>query len=176
MGLAHFVEVKRSRWVGLMCGLESRSFLSITAGSDFTAAERRRTYWAVTAAEEGKRGCVILFPPSLLWKNKTLGISLCMVYPLMLWCVSDSGWIFCSVAIEESFVHPRIHPVSFLYASFSSRWDEFGQNRRGSESAAAPRRGRRVSFTENFKQQPRNFRELKQRVFRHRVGRYTERF
>lgn len=89
-------------------------------------------------------------------------------------CLAAGGF-FCSVAVEESFVHPRIHPVSSLYASFSSRWDEFGQNRRGSESAAGPRCGPRVSFTENFKQQPRNFRELKQRVFRHRVGRYTVR-
>ena len=51
------------------------------------------------------------------------------------------------------------------FASFSLRWDEFGQNRRGSERTAAPRRGPRVSFTEKLKQQQRNFRELKQRVF-----------
>lgn len=111
-----------------------------------------------------------------LWttKNSCRGNSPCMLHPLMSWCVSGSGWTFCcSVAVEESCVHPRIHPVSSVYASFYSRWDEFGQNRRGSESTAAPRRGPRVSFTENFQQQSRNFRELKQRVFRHRAGRYT---
>lgn len=70
---------------------------------------------------------------------------------------------------------PRIHPVSSLYTSFSSRWDEFGQNRRGGESTAAPRRGPRVSFTKNSQRRPGNFRELEQRVFRHGAGRYTTR-
>lgn len=91
------------------------------------------------------------------------------------------GWL----AVEERFVHPcGISTLVFLpslphsfflcaHPSSSSRWDEFGQTRRGSESTAAPRRGPRVSFTENFKQQPRNVRELKQRVFRHGLGRYT---
>lgn len=69
-------------------------------------------------------------------------------------------------------VRPRIHPVSFLYTSFSSRWDEFGQTRRR-ESAAAPRRGPRVSYTETVEQQPRHVRELKQRVVGRRVGRYA---
>lgn len=163
-GLARVVEVKRSRWVGLMWEVEIRSFLSVTAGRSFSLQRR-----------EGER-----VGPSLLHQKETRanlfirgrtepGISLCMVYPLMSWCVSGSGWIFCS----ERFVHPRIQTVSPLYTPFSSRWDEFGQNRRGSEGAAGPRRGPRVSFTESFEQQPRNFRELKQRVFRHRVGRYT---
>lgn len=77
--------------------------------------------------------------------------------------------------LRKALCAPRIHPVSSLYISFSSRWDEFGQNRRGSESPAAPRRGPRVSFTENLKQQSGSFRELKQRVFRRRLGRYTAR-
>lgn len=128
----------------------------------------------------GERDRAIRFQAPSEWlfleERDSRGNSPCMVDPLMSWCVSDSGWIFfCRVAAVESFVRPRIHPVSSSYASFSSRWDEFGQNRRGSESTAAPRRGPRVSFTENFKQQSRNFRELKQRVFRHRVGRYTVR-
>lgn len=177
VGLARVVEVKRSRWVGLMWELESRSFLSVTAGRSFSLQRREGERTGPSLLLRRERVAVwFSFSPHAFTRGRvTLGISLRMVYPLMSWCVSGSGWIFCSVAVEENLVHPTIHPVSSLYASFSSRWDEFGQNRRGSESAAGPRRGPRVSFTENFKQQPRNFRELKQRVFRHRVGRYTVR-
>lgn len=80
-------------------------------------------------------------------------------------------------AVEEKILCAhRIHPrFPLLCSSFSSRWDEFGQNRRGSESTAAPRRGPRISFTENLKQQQRHFRELKQRVFGHWLGRYSAR-
>lgn len=90
------------------------------------------------------------------------------------------GWLLrnasCTPAgFQLSFSFLLSPTLFFLCAhpSSSSRWDEFGQTRRGSESTAAPRRGPRVSFTENFKQQPRNVRELKQRVFRHGLGRYT---
>lgn len=62
MGLAHFGEVKRSRWVGLMCGLERRSFLSVTGGRSFSLQQDRRSaHWAVTAALEGKGGSVCVF-------------------------------------------------------------------------------------------------------------------
>lgn len=89
------------------------------------------------------------------------------------------GWLLrnasCTPAGFQLSFSFLLSPTLFLCAppSSSSRWDEFGQTRRGSESTAAPRRGPRVSFTENFKQQPRNVRELKQRVFRHGLGRYT---
>lgn len=90
-------------------------------------------------------------------------------------CLAAGGFL----AVEgEAFTHShQDSPQRFLSCTHPSlqRWDEFGQNRRGSESPAGPRRGPRVSFTENFEQQSRNFRELKQRVFRHRVGRYTVR-
>lgn len=95
----------------------------------------------------------------------------------MPWFLSDCEWIFSCWG--KAFVRPKDSPpfplFFFVCSSFSLRWDEFGQNRRGSESTAAPRRGPRVSFTENLKQQQRNFRELKQRVFGHWLGRYTAR-
>lgn len=98
-----------------------------------------------------------------------------MVHPLVRWFLSDCGWIFEAVEEKILCAH-RIHPrFPLLCSSFSSRWDEFGQNRRGSESTAAPRRGPRISFTENLKQQQRHFRELKQRVFGHWLGRYSAR-
>lgn len=162
-----------------MWGLESRSLFSVTAGGSFSLLriEGERTGLSLLQ-RRGTGPCdffVLSFFYSLearfAWKNKRT----CMVKYPMSWCVSESGWMFCSVALKESLAIHRIHPVSSFYAPFSSRWDEFGQNCRGSESTAAPRRGPRVSFTENFKQQSRNCRELKQRVFRHRVGRYTVR-
>lgn len=88
-------------------------------------------------------------------------------------CLAAGGFF---KLLRKALCTPRIHPPPpspLLYASFSSRWDEFGQKRRDSESTAGPRCGPRVSFTENFKQQSGNFRELKQRVLGHRVGRYT---
>lgn len=108
-------------------------------------------------------------------KEQTSGISSFMVHPLMPWFLSDCGWILSCWG--KAFVRPKDSPPFplFFCSSFSLRWDEFGQNRRGSESTAAPRRGPRVSFTENLKQQQRNFRELKQRVFGHWLGRYTAR-
>lgn len=161
-------------WVG-----EPEPCLGHSGQKLFPAAERRRANRAVIGVAVGKGCCVIFFPPGsksfffrgrtkLWWEFSLHGSSSHVVV-----CVWQRVDFF--LAVEESFVHPRIHPVSSLCASFSSRWDEFGQNRRGSESTAAPRRGPRVSFTENFQQQSRNFRELKQRVFRHRVGRYTVR-
>lgn len=152
---------------------------SVTAGGSFSLLriEGERTGLSLLQ-RRGTGPCdffVLSFFYSLearfAWKNKRT----CMVKYPMSWCVSESGWMFCSVALKESLAIHRIHPVSSFYAPFSSRWDEFGQNCRDSESTAAPRRGPRVSFTENFKQQSRNCRELKQRVFRHRVGRYTVR-
>lgn len=101
-----------------------------------------------------------------------------MRHLLMSWCV----WIFphgpacvCLCVFAPLLPAARTHPVAyFFHASLSLRWDEFGQTGRGSESAAATGRGRRVSFTASSKQQ-RNFREFKQRVFRGRAGRYTVR-
>lgn len=88
-------------------------------------------------------------------------------------CLTAAGFVE-ALLLRKAPASPGLTPLLLFYASFSSRWDEFGQNRRGSESSAADaRRGRRVSFTEKLQQQQRNFRELKQRVFRRRVGRYT---
>lgn len=128
----------------------------------------------------GGKGCCENSPFSFFFlfffymREQTSGISSFMVHPLMPWFLSDCGWIFSCWG--KAFVRPQDSPPFPLFcSSFSLRWDEFGQNRRGSESTAAPRRGPRVSFTENLKQQQGNFRELKQRVFGHWLGRYTAR-
>lgn len=93
----------------------------------------------------------------------------CFLFLLLLLCC-----YYCCYPLRKASCASGFTPVSSLHASFSSRWDEFGQTRRGRESSAAPRRGLYVSIAQNSKRQSRHFRELKQRVFRHRVGRYTD--
>lgn len=183
-----------------MCGLESsvttgRGFFS--SGAE----EKRGAHWAVTAVAEEQAAAVVAaaaarlffsFRPSwffsssfFLRRNQTLGGNfppplLSLAHPSHVAVRVLDGWLLrnasCTPAgFQLSFSFLLSPTLFFLCAhpSSSSRWDEFGQTRRGSESTAAPRRGPRVSFTENFKQQPRNVRELKQRVFRHGLGRYT---
>lgn len=63
----------------------------------FHAAEKRRAHRVVTAIEEGK-GSLCFFPSKSFFffveDQNSGGNSLFMVHPLMLWCVSGSGWIF----------------------------------------------------------------------------------
>lgn len=124
----------------------------------------------------GGKGCRENSPFSVFtWRNKPAEfLPSWFTLSCRGFCPTAGGFL----AVEEKLLcAQRIHPrfLFFFCSSFSLRWDEFGQNRRGSESTAAPRRGPRVSFTENLKQQQRNFRELKQRVFGHWLGRYTAR-
>ena len=163
-------------WVG-----EPELTLGHSGQKRFPAAERKESAPGCHCCSGGKgRWVIISFSPFFFLRGRTklwLENSPCVLHPpLMSWCVSGSGWIFGCWG--EAFTHShQDSPQRFLSCTHPSlqRWDEFGQNRRGSESPAGPRRGPRVSFTENFEQQSRNFRELKQRVFRHRVGRYTVR-
>lgn len=187
-GAADFGEVNPRRWVGSCvgwrAGASSRSLRALAFPCSGYRRRRERAHRADTTAEETR--AVFLLPLKyfvfyififLCWSNSPEGTVVHGPSSAVVLCASPRVDFCESLLLKGKVLRTRsptlrIH-CRFLLSTHPSllRWDEFGPSRRGSESTAAPRRGPRVSFTQNVKQQPGNVRELKQRVFRHRAGR-----
>jgi len=198
--------VTRRRGRGLACGLDSRSFLSAAAGRSYFPLQRKEGDCSTGGKQGGLAAFLSSSSPSFsffqvfsfaeerhfFWVGNPSARASSSHAAAR--CLAAGGF-FTLLRGKKLFAHPQDSPpppppaaaaappaplpVSpIFFASFSPRWDEFGQSRRGGESTgggggggSGPRRRPRVSLTENFQQQSGNFRELQQRVLGHGAGR-----